>query len=186
MKPTDFNNIWFPVINEIKELETKGITVPGYGQVKGTLASLAFDNLGAQYALGYVKSFLSNHYCRFCISSRDICQCSIEEDVSKMRTIENYEEHLDIVEQSTNANFTETKGVEYYCLLSDLNYFHIISNPTVDIMHDINEGSVPFVLKLLFNQIISTKIMNESELSMCVQLFDYGFLDRRNWTSSIE
>lgn len=186
MKHTDFNNIWYPIVNEIKDLETNGIDVQDNRVLKGTLTSIASDNLGAHQGLGFVKSFASTYFCRFCISSRNQCISSIEENESESRTIENYEEQLEIVEESTKVKFCETKGVAYYCLLSELTYFHIISHPSVDIMHDINEGAVPFALKLLFNQIVASKIMNLSELSLTVQMFDYGFLNRRNIPSPID
>lgn len=184
MKYTDFNDIWYPMVNEIKELETKGIEVIGRPKkLLGTLTKASFDNLGANYALGYVKSFSSTFFCRHCVS--DAARTSVKEDPTQIRTIEMYEKQIDIVDESTKVDFSETKGVKSYCILSDLKYFHIISNPTCDVMHDLNEGAIPFVLKVLFEQIIALKLLKLEQLSMSIQLFDYGLLDRRNIPSPI-
>lgn len=113
----------------------------------------------------------------------------VQEDASKIRTIENYIEKLDIVAKSTKVDFNETKGVKYYCQLSDLSYFHIISNPTIDIMHDVYdlyEGTIPLILSLFFRKLIQLKLSSLDELSKIVQLFNYGFLDRRNIPSPID
>lgn len=110
----------------------------------------------------------------------------VQEDASKIRTIEKYNEKLDIVAKSTKVDFNETKGVKYYCQLSDLSYFHIISNPTIDIMHDVYEGAIPLILSLFFRKLIELKLSSLDELSKIVQLFNYGFLDRRNIPSPLD
>lgn len=186
MKHTDFNNIWYPVVNEITQLEDVGITITGRPKLKGTLTELVFDNLGANTSMGYVKSFNSNHYCRFCQCHRSECQSMVEENSNEVRTVESYNEQINIVAESTKVDYSETKGVKYYCLLSNLRYFHIVSHPTADIMHDLNEGVVPYTLKLFFNQFGVSKIMSMDDISMRVQFFEYGFLEKRNIPSPID
>lgn len=185
MKHTDFNNIWHPIVNELKQLEAAGIEIINRPRLKGTLTQLAFDNLGANTALGFVKSFNAKSYCRICECSKIECQQLIEENTEKIRTLESYKIQIDIVSESTKVDYSETKGVKYYCLLSDLNYFHVVSNPTVDIMHDINEGCIPTVLRALLKQCLEVKL-NLNDLNMMVQFFDYGVLERRNKPSQID
>lgn len=96
------------------------------------------------------------------------------------------ERHIKIISESTKVQFKETKGVKFYCILSNLNAFHIIDSPTVDIMHDLNEGVIPFTLKALFEQMISKKIISEELLNNKIQFFDYGWLNRRNIPSHIK
>lgn len=126
MKHTDFNNIWYPIVNELKELESNGFAIPGKPNLKGTLTQLAFDNLGANTASGFVGSFSSNYFCRFCEMSKAECKQSSSENPNKLRTIEGYEKQVRIISESTKVIFDETKGAKYYCLLNDLDYFHII------------------------------------------------------------
>lgn len=184
-KFTDFNNIWYPIVNEITHLETTGIDIDAKTNLKGTITTLAFDNLGANTSLGFVGSFSASHYCRDCEASNIECQTMTSEDVAKIRTKESYNKQIEIVNESVTVDYEQTKGVKYYCKLSDLKYFHIIDNPTADIMHDVNEGAIPFMLRLLFQKCIDAKLFTASELNSMVQFYDYGFLSRRNIPSEI-
>lgn len=189
MKHTDFNNIWYPMVNEIKQLEYDGIMVKDKNNfqmpLKGTMAEFASDNLGANVSLGYTASFQCDSYCRHCHCSKLECEAMTREDKNQLRTIESYNNQIDIIANSSTVNFKETKGVKYYCILSDLENFHIVSNPSVDIMHDILEGSIPFALKHVITRCIKANIFSLSDLNSMLQLFDYGLLDRRSIPSEI-
>lgn len=106
-------------------------------------------------------------------------------DASRLRSKENYKHQIEIVNESEKVDYNETKGVKYYCKLSDLHYFHVIDNPTADIMHDICEGTIPFTLKLLFDKCINSKLLSSDDLNSMVQFFNYGFLDKKNKPSDI-
>lgn len=185
MKHTDFNNLWQSIVNEVKYLEKIGIDIDENINLKGTITQLAFDNLGANTALGFVGSFNASYYCRHCESSLKECQKMSRENILKRRTKESYNEQIDIVHRSEKVKYDETKGVKYYCKLSNLEYFHIIDNPTADIMHDICEGTIPFMLKRLFKACSNAKVFTLDQLNSMVQFFDYGFLDKKNIPSEI-
>lgn len=127
-KETDFNDIWRQVVQDIRFLEEVGIEVEGFGNLKGTLACYTFDNLGANTALGFVESFRSHYSCRICEMSRDDCKLSCKENLSMYRTKETYAEQLEIISKSEKVDFKKTKGVKRYCVLNDLQYFHIFEN----------------------------------------------------------
>lgn len=184
-KHTDFNNIWQMIVHEINYLETTGIDIGKNTNLKGTITQLAFDNLGANTSLGFVGSFRSSHYCRHCESSNVECEVMCKENIDTLRSVEKYNEQIKIVDASEKVMYDQTKGVKYYCKLSNLNFFHIIDNPTVDIMHDISEGTIPFLLKLLFNSCFTAKVFTPDDLNMMVKFFDYGFLHRKNIPSEI-
>lgn len=184
-KHTDFNNIWQLIVNEVKILETIGINIDDQTNLKGTIVQLSFDNLGANVALGFVGSFSSNYFCRHCECSKEECKVLSREISSKRRTKENYNKQIHVINESVKVKFEETKGVKYYCQLSDLKYFHIIDNPTVDIMHDVSEGVIPFSLKLLFTFCCNSKIFSFDELNSMIQYFDYGYLNNQNIPSEI-
>lgn len=184
-KHTDFNNIWQMIVHEINYLETRGIDIDENINLKGTITQLAFDNLGANTSLGFVGSFRSSHYCRHCESSNVECEAMCEENIDTLRSVEKYNEQIKIVDASEKVKYDQTKGVKYYCKLSNLNYFHIIDNPTVDIMHDICEEMIPFLHKLMFNSCFTSKVFTPDDLYMMVRFFDYGFLQRKNIPSEI-
>lgn len=182
-KHTDFNNLWQIIVKEIKYLEEFGIDVNDNLNVKGSLVYVSFDNLGANQSLGFAEGFNANYYCRMCICSKQECQKLCRENQSKIRSKENYAEHLAEIETSTNVDLMKTRGVKRYCALNDLKFFHILDNQSVDIMHDLNEGVVPFTLKHLIKYCNSEKIVRESNLTNLIQYYDYGVLNRRNLPS---
>lgn len=184
-KQTDFNDLWRVIVREIKYLEVFGINVNDNLNVKCTLVNVSFDNLGANQSLGLAEGFNANHYCRFCESSKQECQTMYRENESEMRSHEKYSKQLAQIEMSTNVDLSETRGVKRYCALNELTYFHILDNPSVDIMHDLNEGVIPFTLKHLFKYCTTKNIVKESDLKGMIQYHDYGILSRRNIPSQI-
>lgn len=88
----------------------------------------------------------------------------VEEDLWMLRTVLDYENSLELIARSTNVDYKQTKGVKRPCALNELKYFHTLQNKSVDIMHDLNEGAIPFLLKLVFSYCISQKIFNEDLL----------------------
>lgn len=183
-KHTDFNNIWQLIVDEISVLETDGIIVDGK-TLRGKLVQTAFDNLGANVSLGFSGSFSSHKYCRHCLSSKSECQNFTSESECTLRTIENYQQSLNIVDESESVNLNETDGVKFYCVLSSLHYYHIVENPTADVMHDICEGCIPELLTHFFKFCFKQKIFSADELDNMVKCFDYGILNHANVPSDI-
>lgn len=138
------------IVAELTDLEENGVYIDNETIIKGSVSYLGYDNLGANNALGFVESFGRTNFCRFCTASKKETEFMTEEDKSKIRTIDDYEKHLDIISESTKVNFQETKGVKRDCELNRLKNFHILRNKSVDVMHDINEGAIPRLLHVLF------------------------------------
>lgn len=172
-KETDFNDLWEHIVREILYLEKTGIQIDANHKLRGTISHTGMDNLGANQTLGFVESF-NSIFCRFCVASKKETQTMVIEEPSKLRTIENYEDLLKIVENSEKVNFSETKGIKRSCALNKLNYFHILKNKSIDIMHDLNEGCIPFLLKSLFRYCISNKVFTEEWLQKHIQFFYFG------------
>lgn len=65
-----------------------------------------------------------------------------------LRTKESYDECVDsaknFISQGKAIDLKATKGDKRECIFNRLQYFHILDNPTLDVMHDVNEGLVPF------------------------------------------
>lgn len=184
-KFTDFNNIWRRVVRDIQQLETVGIALDGGLTIKGTLVQLSFDNLGANQALGFSGSFSSTHYCRKCECTLEECQQLTKEKCEKIRTKSNYAQQIKTIEESEKVILKQTIGVKFYCALSDCNFFHILDNPTVDIMHDINEGAIPFVIKGLINYCIGLGLFSVDEVNSLIQYHNYGCQKRQNIPSEL-
>lgn len=182
---TDFNNVWHPIVNDLKYLETHGIKTTNHGILKGTLTHLSFDNLGANLGLGFASSFAASNYCRFCMLSKTECQYTVIDDKKNRRTRNDYDRQIEIINNSEKVKYVETKGVKYYCDLNDLNHFKVSDNPTCDIMHDHNEGSIPHLLHLFFDFCISNKMFSSDQLRFMFEFHDYGWMNRKNIPSQI-
>lgn len=85
-KETDFNNIWNGIIGDLQFLETVGIDIDNNINLKGTLTSLAFDNLGANTALGFSGGFNAANFCRICKATKQECQHLTKIEDSMYRT----------------------------------------------------------------------------------------------------
>lgn len=184
-KYTDINDIWDLVVKDIGFLETHGIYLENGETIKGSIALMSFDNLGANSMLGFVSCFRAQFFCRFCEMPINDCRVECRENPTIRRTIESYNKILDRIENSAKVDFKDSRGIKMKCVLNELQYFHILKNFTVDPMHDLNEGVIPFALNQLFCQFVRMKIISEGELLQKVQYFDYGFLNQRNIPSMI-
>ncbi|XP_031632648.1 uncharacterized protein LOC116346626, partial [Contarinia nasturtii] len=186
-KSTDYNNLLRLIVEDLKVLEVDGINVSSDLNLKGTLGVFSADNLGANGAFGFVESFGSAniHFCKICELPKYRCQTACKEDISAMRTIKNYEVHLETISNSTKVNLEQTKGIKRDCDLNKLKYFHTMENYCIDQMHDVAEGIVPFVLHQVFQYIIEKKICTEISLTHKIQFYDYGIIESKNVPSMI-
>lgn len=184
-KFTDFNDIWHHIVKDVSKLE-KGIDIGGGKIIRGTVTYFSSDNLGANTALGLVQNFSKAHYfCRFCLCSKEEIQTSCRESPHKARNKKNYEEQLSKINDATKVDYKSTKGIARYCRLNDLEYYHMFDSMVPDIMHDLNEGTIPFLLKKLFEHCIENKIFSEQYISQKIQYHDYGYLNKKNVPSLI-
>lgn len=184
-KHTDPNNIWQIVVNELGRLETDGIDVEGYGKLRGSLSVTAFDNLGANVGLGFVQSFSSDYYCRHCETHKNICNELTNASACILRTKQSYDRSIQFISDSTVVNYKQTKGVRFYCALSKLKYFHILDNPTVDIMHDVNEGLIPRLIKEIMEYCSKNNICKPNTANELITCYDFGVLNSSNVPSDI-
>lgn len=183
---TDYNNIWNLIAEDIKYLEETGIDVDKNTNVKGTLAYMSFDNLGANSSFGMVESFRAFFYCRICELPREECEKSTREHPNMLRKKEQYMKQLAIIEKSETVNLSVTKGIKRLCALNEIENFHIMENISVDILHDLNEGVIPFLLRSLFNHCVQMRVFNRNQVVKLIQFYDFGYLNSKNRPSKIE
>lgn len=181
-RDASFDDILALIVKEIKELETNGIEVDGQ-RLHGSIVHITCDNLGANSVLGFVESFVS-YFCRACEISKAESECETREDFAKMRTKQSYSQCVELARKCTDTgkkiNFQLTKGVKKYSEFNELKYFHVVDNVTFDIMHDLNEGTIPFLLGNLFRYMIDQHILNASDIQNRILDFNYGELSKRN------
>lgn len=137
LKAEDYslNDVFKPIVDEIRQLQMNGIQIDENKHIKGTLIHVGGDNLGANEAFGFVKCFSTDYCCRMCMCTKDELQKQTDEQTEMLR---NKELHLWHVEEAKKGDYKASKGVIGRCVFDDLDHFNIFDNLTVDIMHDIN------------------------------------------------
>lgn len=154
--------------------------------LKGTLINVSFDNLGGNGLYGFVESFNARFYCRICSCHKDECQEMTRGKKTNLRTVNQYNqdvEHAKKYDRIDDVDTAKTKGIKKYCILNEIQHFHIVENINVDLMHDLNEGVILLTLHKLFEYCISIKILKKSEIIETVRDFNYGLIDKENGRS---
>lgn len=169
-KKYGYNSIFKHLLDDIKQLENNGIIVNGLDRIFGTICSIVHDNLGANSLFGFQESFNAHYYCRICCTSKEDAQSEFDHSKMLIRNRQNYGEHL------TNKTF----GVQNPCILNELKYFNFLDSPTVDIMHDVLEGVVPYELKLVLQKLIDLKCFTLEQINQRILSHDYGTLESKN------
>lgn len=182
-----FDEIAVHIINDIKYLETIGIEAEDR-VLKGGLAFVASDNLGANSSLGFVESF-NSYFCRLCEVNRNDSKQLLREQPDLMRSKESYKTCVDAAKNFTDRgkpiDFKHTKGIKRECIFNCLESFHVLDNITLDVMHDINEGLIPFFLATFFEYLDVANVVKKAEIFRMVRDFNYGFLCNQNKPSPL-
>lgn len=177
---TDFNNIWKRVIEDIKVLENRGLDITANLNLRGAITNICADNAGANTCLGFAESFSASYFCRICELPKASCQSCCVEQKDDLRTVQKYDECIKTLENLTKADYFQTKGIRMKCSLNELNYFHAVENYCIDIMHDLAEGVIPFLLRHTFNFCIEKRILSARKLAAIIQYYNYGILNKQN------
>lgn len=195
-----YNTILERFVHDIQILETVGIPIDDEEDkeeienirsndniffLKGTLVQVSFDNLGGNTIFGLTKCFNSMYYCRICICTKKVCKVKTIEVANKIRTKQEYYDQIIKIAQlhDKGVKVIQPKhalGIVNYSMLNDLKYFHTIDNRSQDVMHDIYEGAMPFILRQFFAHLINLEILGEKVIEEKIGSFDYGVLSRKN------
>ncbi|KAB0790692.1 hypothetical protein PPYR_01368 [Photinus pyralis] len=160
------------LIKEIQLLEKDGLMVHGH-QIHYILMAIVGDNLGLNSILGFTKSFSANFPCRFCKCNQSEIKSDCQENLSKFRTIENYQQ--DISNEIEVKNRAKQSGIREISIFNTIDSFHVVNNYAVDIMHDLFEGVCHYdVCQILTHLIEKDHLFSLKILNSRKQLFNYG------------
>lgn len=185
------NCILGPLLHDIKILETKGIlierNIDDRMTLKGSLVHVAFDNLGGNTIFEFFKSFNSKYYCRICFLTKKMCRVKTKEVPEKIRHHQHYNDQIEKIvkarDEGTVIKPKDAFGIKQHSMLNELNFFHTIDNRSQDIMHDMYEGVMPFVLRAFFQHLISHGIITMNEIEEKITSFEFGILEQKNTPS---
>lgn len=92
---------------------------------------------------------------------------------------------MNIIKQGKKIDLRQTKEFQSDCALNTLKYFHILTNNSVDLMHDCHEGIIPFLLEHFFTYLTKNKCITPAELVKRIRDFNYGSLNKKNKPSPL-
>lgn len=132
------------------------------------------DNLGLNSTLGFAESFVANFPCRMCKMHFDEIRRLNDIPSHLNRTVANYDQDVAV------NSMTET-GVFEQCVFNEISYFHVITNASVDIMHDILKGVAKYdICQILFYLIFVREYSSMESFHLRVSDFHYGSLEAGN------
>lgn len=188
LKKYCLNKILDPIITDIQYLEDTGLNVDCYPfLLKGTLINFCYDNLGGNTLLGLCETFNSAFCCRFCLKIDHELRI---EDVSLLRTKAKYTEALKKIKKSSveKLKLKDTYGYtsQTICSLQKLKYYDIFYNRSIDLMHNLNEGVINFVLTDLFKVMLANGVVeSKEEIKNLIIHYNYSDIDKHSKPSEI-
>lgn len=188
-RDVSLHDIWKLVQQELSELETIGLQIDENTNLKVFLFNVVSDNLGANGALGFVESFIVYGMCRICSMAEREWRFATSENQMKLRTESSYMQAINYIKSLDDDSTIDLKisqGIKSYCVLNDLDHFHVTKNINVDLMHDVLEGVVPFFLHNFFTYCHDNKIASYTTSQKLVRDFNYGFLFKQKLPSTIK
>ncbi|KAK0148422.1 hypothetical protein N1851_011247 [Merluccius polli] len=172
-----FSKVFAPLLKDLRTLEEVGVYIEAFGDcVKGTVFSVAADNLAAHALAGFNESFRSTYFCRFCLTTQTEMQVSDAVTGVNLRT---KDLHDSLVQEVQEGDTEQGYGVKRSCVLSDhLKYFHPLTGFPPDVLHDLFEGVVPVELAHCLKSMIAKKYFTLEELNRAILFFPYQHSDK--------
>jgi len=138
------------------------------------------DNLGLNTITEFSKSFSANFFCRFCKVHKTETKHLCKENTSLLRNSLNYVDDVAI------NDFKQT-GIYKDSVLNKINSFHVTTNNSIDIIHDIFEGICHYNLCHIINYYTEVvKIFSLETLNYRIKHFNYGPIEVENISPPIK
>lgn len=168
--------IFDPLVKDIAELEKTGITVNGE-VFYGSVIAVTGDNLSSHRLGGFTCSFIRGRICRFCLALRnEISYKHLESDFVQ-RTPAGHKHHINMLR--SGALTSSLYGVREPCALTFCG-FEATEHFPPDVMHDIHEGVIPFVMRHVISHLIISGFFTLKTLNLCILNFNYAPRDAKN------
>ena len=171
---------------DLYTLSQQGIMINGSGVQRrwyGALTVVSADNLESHKLAGFTTNFTHGRICRFCGTTRSNVNSVHSEANCRLRTDEAHNYHVQSVSQ--DPRLQSAYGVTGECPFVNLPAFSVTNCFVPDLMHDILEGSLMLVLKLVLHSLIHAKLFTLQELNRRIAAFSYGKADAVNKVQAI-
>jgi hypothetical protein len=178
VKQFGLNVLLRPLVDDLTKLE-EGVLmhISGIDRiVQGTLSAVIADNLGSHqigcFKIGFSKGFRK---CRFCLAVDDDIQCYFRDNQFIARDKIQHDQHCDGLSlESIKEHLERLYGITGTSILNELSHFHVIGGLPPDVIHDILEGILPFVISKVIMYCIKSKFFTLKTLNHIIENFNYG------------
>lgn len=153
------DSVFEEITRDLEIAETESIISASGFKLNVGLFDFSGDNLGLNVSCGFSGGFNAEFFCTFCTCTKDETHSLTNEDILKRRTVLHYAEQIEKLHSNPTLTLKETFGIHKNCFFNNLKHFHVISHPSVDIMHDVCEGVIPKFLREFFRYCIAKKIL---------------------------
>lgn len=173
VKSYGYTKLLEPLITDLKKLESADGVRMSLGQNIFTLRAVLVSILGDTAAVHDIFGLLSasaNKFCRICEISRPQMHSGMLGE-QELRSVETVERELGQVQSKVIT--AKSCGIKEKCALHALEYFRWPVNFGMDPMHDLLEGVVPLVIKLILKSAISATF-SDADINKRISEFNYG------------
>lgn len=187
LKKYGYEKVLAELINDFKILSSDaGIKINTDTGNDYTLRAVLVNVLGDTLAIHEIFELMppqSNLFCRMCYISRAAFHTGLYGEHFELKTPESIANDLTSV-QNDNLKPKDV-GIKKTPSLHLIPYFNIAQNYTFDPMHDLLEGIIGMVLKLILNELVNVrKVITDSAVNKIISSFDYGQPEKRDMPSA--
>ena len=151
-----------PLINELNHLSRNGITIKtnetNVIKFYCQLTILCADNKMAHEICGVRPVWHQGHICRYCYATYEEIQTNFQLNFSPKRTLTNFNEDLGKLRAAWNTGTISVRGVTNNHVFQGMpTGFDIFKVIAPDLMHDIQEGILPLLNRILLIKLLKVK-----------------------------
>lgn len=172
LKRHGFDPILSKFVEEINLLQRDGIDVQlstlGMCTVYASLCQVTCDNLALNAMLGFIESFSCDYFCTICYATQDSIQTKFRAEDFEKRTISSYNADLMNLPAAQRSGKNHCRGVKHYCVLNNIEGYHVTGNHSLDIMHILLEGIVPVELGCILHALYKEKLVTVDIINRAV------------------
>lgn len=106
------------------------------------------------------------------------CKKKVDSAGISMRTIVMYNQQLELVRN--DSNLSTVYGVKKDSVLNELDFFHVIGGMPSDLAHDLFEGIVPYIMKLVIIHCVRNGYFTLQYLNEQINGLAYSDFDKTN------
>ena len=123
-------------------------------------------------------AIIENMVLSFCIFLIFIWQF-ISSEFEK-RTRETHKNHCWLLKSDARNHIATTYGLSMDSIQNNSLYFHVTEGLCPDIMHDILEGSLQYVLKELLNNFFQRNIISLQQVNSRIEYYPYSYTESKD------